>query len=802
VAQVADVFGGREGSDRTHPGGRDLLPEAFNRPNSDDFEPPRRGPSWRDKTIAAIARCLKDWVEQEAAFGHLFYWVPVCMAAGAILWFSAPTTPSIVEITVLLAIFSAGALVLRYRRPVVGAASGALALACLGAIFAAWETERAGTILLDGPVTTTVTGTITGREAVAGGRWRYDVDIVETQEPRLKRAPTRVTLTAPGRDRPIALGATVRGRARLMTPSGPALAGLNDFAFDAYFAGTGAIGYFYGRPEELTTDVGAGRPPYGAIRLFLEDLRGGISARIRQVLPGDAGAFAASMVTDDRRAISKETTEALRLAGLTHIVAISGLNMALAAGIFFVGFRGLFSLSQGLAHRYPIKKFAAFGALLTVTGYYMISGFSVSAERAYIMMAIILAAAIAGRPSISLRNVALSAIAILVLSPSAVLGPGFQMSYAATLALIAGYSFWQGRRTAGAPEKAPNWLKPFSAAWTFFAGVFMTSLIGGLSTALFSIEHFHRIAVWGLPANLLAMPIISLVVMPAGLAALVLMPIGLDWLPIKLMGIGLDMVIAIARWTASLDGEVVTGRLHGWFFAGLALCLLVLAILRSPLRFVAIPAGLGLFAANLVLPPVGRPDLVVHEDGRLAGLVREGRIATTEKRPGAFIFEQWQRALPAERHVAPIIEADVPQPQRRAKIDLRAEIALLDRDFENLPTSRFRCREGRWCTARAWNGSRLVVMELRELVGAACDRADIVITPSRVSWTKCYSGAKLLSQDQLRRNGTVEIFFDPENIRQFRLQSALGDGERPWYVHRIYDWRRGEYLPAGDNAGE
>jgi hypothetical protein len=133
---------------------------------------------------------------------------------------------------------------------------------------------------------------------------------------------------------------------------------------------------------------------------------------------------------------------------------------------------------------------------------------------------------------------------------------------------------------------------------------------------------------------------------------------------------------------------------------------------------------------------------------------------------------------------------------------LRAEIALLDRDFENLPTSRFRCREGRWCTARAWNGSRLVVMELRELVGAACDRADIVITPSRVSWTKCYSGAKLLSQDQLRRNGTVEIFFDPENIRQFRLQSALGDGERPWYVHRIYDWRRGEYLPAGDNAGE
>jgi ComEC/Rec2-related protein len=621
--------------------------------------------------------------------------------------------------------------------------------------------------------------------------------VSETEKPNLKRSPKRVTLSAPGGRSPLALGATIKGRARLLPPSGPALAGLNDFAFDAYFAGNGAIGFFYGAPETISPTGDQTRTFYQQLRLNLEDLRSGISARIRAVLPGDTGAFAASMVTDDRRAISKETTEALRLAGLSHIVAISGLNMALASGIFFVGIRALLSLSQDVAHRYPIKKIAAAGALITVTGYYLISGFAVSAERAYLMMAIMLTAVIWGRPAISLRNVALSAIIILVLSPSAIMGPGFQMSYAATLALVAGYAIWQRRGEGGPEATLPGFLRPLSFAWKFATGVFVTSLIGGASTMLFSIEHFHRIAVWGLPANLLAMPIISLIVMPSGLAALILMPIGLDWLPLKLMGLGLDLVIIVARWAASLGGDVVTGRIHGWLFIGLSLCLIAIGILRSRLRIAGIVCGGALLCLNAVLPGVSRPDLVVHEDGRLAGLIRGDRIATTETRPGSFIFEQWQRALPVDRHLKPIVEPETrgPLPRRQlTREEKRSELAVFDGDMENLPTSRFLCRDGRWCVGRAWNGTKIVVMDIRDLIGEACDRADLVLTSARLSWSECRSGAKLLSAGQLRRSGTVEIWFDPENNRKFRILAGLGESDRPWYAHRTYDWRSGQFV--------
>jgi competence protein ComEC len=142
-------------------------------------------------------------------------------------------------------------------------------------------------------------------------------------------------------------------------------------------------------------------------------------------------------------------------------------------------------------------------------------------------------------------------------------------------------------------------------------------------------------------------------------------------------------------------------------------------------------------------------------------------------------------------------EESAPRSRKRkilSDIERRAEVATLERDLEKLPNGRFLCRNERWCVARVGNGTRIIVVQMRELVGAACDRADLIITPARLSWDNCHSGAKLLSQDGLRRSGTVEIWLDPENIRQFSLLSALGEGDRPWYVHRTYDWRSGEFV--------
>ncbi len=303
-----------------------------------------------------------------------------------------------------------------------------------------------------------------------------------------------------------------------------------------------------------------------------------------------------------------------------------------------------------------------------VTAYYLISGFGVSAERAYIMMAIMLGAVLVDRPSISLHNVALSALVVLVLSPSEILGPSFQMSFAATVALVAGYTAWQRRKRAR-PERleAPIvnhrlviWAGRVAAG---IAGVAMTSLIGSLSTSIYSVEHFHRIATYGLAANLLSMPLISLVVMPMVLVAMLFMPFGLDTPFLWLMGLGLDGVIAVAKYVAGWGGDVSVGRQHPWFLATGTAGFLLLTLLRTRLCLLGLPL---LVAAPLLSwqhAALPAPDLVVSEDGMLVGLSLAGHagdgdqaaktnaglmMALNRSRPPDFIYDQWRRALKLE----------------------------------------------------------------------------------------------------------------------------------------------------------
>ncbi|MDB5525240.1 MAG: ComEC/Rec2-related protein [Rhizobium sp.] len=783
----------------------DLLPGAFNRTPTDIPERPPRRAILGD--LIAVAGRVRDGaatdLRQEAEFGHLFYWAPVFLGSGAACWFVLNITPAFAPLLLICVVSSIAWLFLGPWRP--GARSVALAAGLLtsGALLAAFQTMRSETIILDGAVTTTVRGIVTGKEIDASGRWRYEIRLLETEKPLLRRPPLKIRVTALGRGDDLLLGDGIEGRARLSPPSGPALPGLNDFAFDAYYDGTGAFGFFYGKPGAWLVPE-ALRPPASLVTqtfAMLESLRGHISARIRLVLPGDTGAFAASMVTDDRRAMSKETAEALRLSGLAHIIAISGLNMALAAGLFFVGLRFALSLSQSISHHWPVKKIAAAGALVTVTLYYLISGFAVSAERAYIMMAIMLVAVFFGRPSISLRNVALSAIAILLLSPSAVMGPGFQMSYAATLALVAGYAAWLGRARFTPPTSGIPILKRLMPAWHFMAGIFMTSLIGGFSTALYSIEHFHRIAAWGLPANLLAMPVISFIVMPAGLVALILMPFGLDWLPLVVMGWGLDIVISVAKWAASLGGDWVVGRIPPWLFVGMTIGLLILAIMRSKLRYLGAGLSAGLLLAYVVSPQPSMPSLVVFEDGSLAGIVGEKGIAISEGRPSAFITEQWQRALRVKSLIKPE-KIKSKEPGNRTKKHHR----LTDEEIKkgrigirntlaDVAENRFACREKHWCVARMSQGWTIVIAINGGYTGIACDIADIVITPARLKWDTCRSGALLFTGETLRRSGSVELHARVRDNEAPTMQivGALDGQSRAWTQHRRYDWRTGTF---------
>lgn len=770
---------------------------------------------WR-AAFTAGAKRFAVLVEEELAHGRAFIFAPVCLGGGAAFWFSLAWTPDPALCRTALFIGLVLAFVTRHLNRAMALAAGAIALFAAGMWLAEAQTARRATVILDAPVTLDLRGRVVSREAVAGGGWRYIVDIESTEKPRLKRPPSRVALVARGRHAVFPEGQDIRGRARLSPPSGPAMPGLSDFAFPSYFQGVGAIGFFYGKPEAAASEPVAPEGFVAVANGFISHLRGAIGTRVRSIIPGDAGAFATAMVTDERRAMTRDTAEALRLSGLAHIIAISGLNMALAAGIFFVGLRSLFALHQGFAQAMPIKKLAAAGALAGVTAYYLLSGSAVSAQRAWLMMSVMLIAVLLGRPSISMRNVALSALVIIILSPSDVMGASFQMSFAATAALVAGYVLHR-RRERGAER--PSVLPGMAAArslWTFFWGIALTSIIGGVSTAIFSIAHFQQLAVWGLPANLAAMPIVSLLVMPAGLVAMLLMPFGLDEWFLRIMGFGLDLVIRVAKEVASWSGESATGILPPFVFPFVVAGFLLLTLLKTSLRLTGAALILVTAVAGFALPAREKPALVISEGGDLVGLVGENVIATNRQRPPGFIFSQWRRALKLSGHDRPHSLGKAAQQKtgerlaRRPLTAAEAETAraAMGEAFAQGPPGRFACSGTLWCVARHSGGTRIATVSEAAYIDAACLSADLVITPLRLRRSACArpaDGARpahFISGVTLARNGAVAISFNEDTEgRGFSIETARDGSQRPWIRHRLYDWRDDRFI-AEDEAAD
>ena len=752
---------------------------------------------------------------RERAHGHFFLFVPVFLGAGAALWFAAASDPSLPALILFTAAMAWPALRLRHREDWTALAAGAAFLVPLGMLLAALESARLDTIILDAPVTSEIAGRVLSRESDGKNAIRYRIALETTRDPELKRAPNIVTLLARSRHEPIPIGGGIKGRARLGPPSGPALAGLNDFAFDAYFAGNGAVGYFYSAP---VTTPASETGFHERIRQEIATWRNNLTEHIRSRIGGDAGAIAAALVTAEQRAIDADTVEALRQAGLAHVLAISGLNMVLAAGTFLVGARVLMALIPGFAERYPTRKIAAAGALVMVTLYILVSGGAISAVRSWIMISVMLVAVLFGRSAISLRNVAISAVLILAITPSAVTNPGFQMSYAATLGLVAGYAAWRERparkESRGGPFRAFG-----GAAGRFLGGLLLSSLIGGVSTLIYSIGHFHRIPAYGLAGNLFAMPIISAIVMPFGLIAVLLMPFGLDAVPFAIMGKGIDGMIALSYWVAGWKGEIVTGRIPALAFLLIGLGGGLACILRTRLRH----AGtlLVLLGTAAAVSPAGssNPEVLVSEDGRLVAILTEKATATNRARPPAFIYDQWRRALRLAGPVKPEMRktegltveenpaeaADGKRPRRKA--DRPKATAAMAAAFETAgKTGRFVCETKAFCAAVSPSGWRIVTIEDTAFLGVSCDAAGLVVVPFALRLEACRSGARLVTVRHLRRAGALEIR-PAAGAASSALAEAVFTGavdtlDRPWSRHRRYDWRTETFEPAINDSGE
>ena len=555
-------------------------------------------------------------------------WLPVFLGLGCGLYFSLPSEPAPVWGWAALAgglAFAAMAI----SGQIPGLARWPLGLAAallLGLGVAKLNEMRLATPVLDGPVVTHMTARVVSLEP-RGTNIRAVLDQVRSGA--LEPAPRRIRVSFRGAQ-DIHPGDWLSFTAKLDTPPAPSEPGASDLGRSLFFRSIGAVGFAYGRAHPVL----AGEPlGFGArIAGLVEALRLRMTGRIQNALPGSTGGIASALITGERGGIAEEDEAALRDAGLAHVLAIAGLHMALVGGGVFWLLRAGLAAIPALALRYPIKKWAAAGALAASCFYLVISGASPSAMRAFVMLAMVMIAILLDRPALSMRSLALAAAILLLARPQDIVEPGFQMSFAAVAALIAVAEWEQGRER----------IKPRGALYRWLHGIVMTSLIGSLATLPFALFHFGRATHYAVLGNLIAMPVMGLWVMPAAALSVAAMPFGLERVPLYLLGQGITVMVAMGKWVAGLPGAVTLAPAMP--MAALLLMTaggLWLVIWRKVWRWWGLlPVLAGVVAAWAARPP----DMLVAPDARTVAIrAADGVLHFVRKPADKYIARDWLR---------------------------------------------------------------------------------------------------------------------------------------------------------------
>ncbi len=584
-------------------------------------------PATRRTGLSALSLVLERQRRQ------LMLWAPVFYAVGIALYFGLRVEPEGWEVATLAGAGLAGLLLARGALPRVVLAA-ALALVCLG-ITGAWlRTQALSHPVLERDFYGTVTGRVVAMGRTSSGNPRLTLDdVVLHGGPAV--AKVRIAFVEGLPDLPVP-GRRIMVTARLGGPSGPAEPGGFDFRRLAWFQQLSAVGYTDAPLFVLPNPPGA---PVLRARMAVAD---GIRAKLDEPAAG----FAAAILTGDRSTVDGEVLDDLRASNLAHLLAISGLHMGLLAAFVYGTVRYGLALLPGIALRYPIKKWGAAVALAAGAGYLVLSGASVATQRAFIMTAVVLVAVMIDRPAFTLRAVALAAALILAVRPESLLEAGFQLSFAATAALVAVFEDLRSR--AWWRDEDRGWVTRFRAP----LALLITSSVAGLATAPFGAFHFNQVSQFGLIANLLAVPIMSMVIMPAGVVAGVLAPLGLEAPALAVMGFGIETVLGIAHWVAGMEGARRAIPAGPPAVLSLIAGAMVWAILwRGPGRWLAVfPFGLAL----VLWWGHSRPDVLIASNGRLVGTMTEEGRAINRARGSSFVVRSWLEndGAPVDQQIA------------------------------------------------------------------------------------------------------------------------------------------------------
>lgn len=697
-----------------------------------------------------MTKWAQDWAIQRSV---LILWSPVLIGIGAAFYFGLGHEPSYFLTGVIFVVLSVAMIAfLVWRKITTDPNRFDLAFLFLAAAFwisAGFTASVARTDLIKGPMLTKetrpidITGRIIHREMLEEGAGYLLIIEPSTLDdwppekiPRRIRLSVRLKNTTPPN-----LGDTVTVLAKLHPPSRPVMPGAMDFQRFYFFQKIGAIGFALKPPIVNEQD---------ADTLPVEHMRQDISEKIHSMVEPRSGAIVSALMTGERAAIAEDDWLALRASGLAHIISISGLHVVMVATPIFFMVRLFLAAIPFLALHYPIKKFAAFAALIGCLLYISLIVPSVPSTRAMMMTGIMLVAIMLDRSPISMRLICFTAAVILLLSPESIWGASFQMSFAAVTLLIA-FAEWS----------KPYWTRVSSDAGNirkimlYVAASIMTTVIATIATSPFSSFHFQQIALYGVIANALAIPLTGIVIMPMVIFAFLLMPFGVEEPALKLMAWGVDVMLDIAHAVANLPGAMIVtpiwpmSALIGFVLAGLLLVL-------NTGRFRALALIPFTAACVLVFIPV-RPDIIVSESGKQMLVRTDEGVMLASKRAEQFTADQWiQRLAVPEDQVKYF-------PREGREGDIACDAGA--------------CRIQRRETKIAF-GTDLYTLN------AECSWANIIVTPQvmktrSIKSTECKS--IVMDKFFLMDHGAVSIIL-PDTFYSVREDQ----GNRPWSTWPSY----------------
>lgn len=701
---------------------------------------------WRDLLwLAAVAGNIQrmiTWLRSQVAIertrGQLFPWIAIAFGAGIAAYFAAEREPIVWIVCTVAGVSIVAAFML--RRSAWFASLALIAAVASGFSAASLKTMRIAHPVLAKPIfSATLTGFVEVREErERSDRFVLRVSGFETARPIDGETPERVRLSVRKGTAP-AVGSYVELKARLSPPFTALRPGGYDFARDIYFQRLGASGFVLGAIKPLAAPDNGGW--WLRYAVAVNGMRDAIDARIRQSLSGDSRAIASALLTGKRDAISTPVNDAMFVSGLGHVLSISGYHMAIVAGAVFFAVRALLALFPALTVGFPIKKWAAAAALAAAAFYLLLSGAEVATQRSFLMTAVVLIAVMVDRRAVTFRTLAVAAMIVMLIAPQAVVHPSFQMSFAATLGLVALMDRERPLFSIADDSAMARW-----ALWggREIAILLLASFVAGLATMPYAAFHFHRATPYGVIANLAAMPVVSGWVMPAGLLGLLAIPFGFDGVFWRLMDWGIAWMVLVAQWVAALPGSV--GRVPAFGVGPLLLAtagVLVMGLLKTPLRWGG--AILMLIAAGVILT-ARQPDILISADGQsVAVRTADGRLRLMQAKKDVFVVREW-------------LAAD-------------ADARTLD---DTSLGDGVGCDEA-GCAVRLPDG-RYVTLSLRsDAFADDCEKAAVIVT-LRQPPKDCK--AAMFDRERLQSGGSVALY---DRAGAFVVEAVRPEGlDRPW----------------------